>query len=200
VTCKGGPALGKRDGDGHLRRRGAMLDGQRQVIAMAAQIEVGIGPGVELGRATLCLPGAGIAGPFPGMMDDKHGNAMLTLQFAQMASSGTTSPLGFSSMRCRWTKGSRISGHGCNRAKGSARLSRSASRSRRTVGASDGLDVAIRERNADGIIDAIEAASHNVQSVFGGVEQHAACSRHCETAQAGDAGGRTSNRYVPAGT
>jgi hypothetical protein len=56
------------------------------------------------------------------------------------------------------------------------------------VGASDGLDVAIRERNADGIIDAIEAASHNVQSVFGGVEQHAACSRHCETAQAGDAG------------
>jgi len=29
-----------------------MLDGQRQVITIAAQIEVGIAPCVELGRAT----------------------------------------------------------------------------------------------------------------------------------------------------
>ncbi len=46
---EGGPALAERDGDGGERRRGAMLDGQRQVIAVAAQIEVGIAPGVELG-------------------------------------------------------------------------------------------------------------------------------------------------------
>jgi hypothetical protein len=44
-------------------------------------------------------PARALPAPFPGMMDDKQGNAMLTLQFAQMASSGTTSPLGFSSMR-----------------------------------------------------------------------------------------------------
>jgi hypothetical protein len=49
LQCEGGPALGKRDGDGCQRRRGPMLDGQRQVIAIAAQIEVGIAPGVELG-------------------------------------------------------------------------------------------------------------------------------------------------------
>src|SRR5712664_3701595 len=40
LQCEGGPALREGDGDGRERRRGAMLDGQRQVIAIAAQIEV----------------------------------------------------------------------------------------------------------------------------------------------------------------
>ena len=49
LQCEGGSALRKRDDDGCQRRRGPMFDGQRQVIAIAAQIEVGIAPGVELG-------------------------------------------------------------------------------------------------------------------------------------------------------
>ena len=56
-------------------------------------------------------------------------------------------------------------------------------------GRGDDLDVEIGERDAGGLADAIEAASHDVQRVLGGVEQDAACSRHREAAQAGDAGG-----------
>ena len=41
--------LGKRDGDGRQRRRGPMLHGEHEVIAVSAQIEVGVAPGVELG-------------------------------------------------------------------------------------------------------------------------------------------------------
>jgi hypothetical protein len=49
LQCEGGPALGQSDGDGRQRRRGPMLDGEPQVIAVAAQIEIGVAPGVELG-------------------------------------------------------------------------------------------------------------------------------------------------------
>jgi hypothetical protein len=61
---EGRPALGKCDGDGGERRRGAMLDGEREVIAIAAQTEIGIAPGVELGLATQGLSGAGVVGAF----------------------------------------------------------------------------------------------------------------------------------------
>jgi len=83
LQSEGGPVLGQRDGDWGERRCGAMLDGEGEVIAVAAQIEVGIAPGVELGRATQGLSGAGVAGGFPGMMDNQHGNAMAALELAQ---------------------------------------------------------------------------------------------------------------------
>jgi hypothetical protein len=44
-----GPSLSKPYGDGRQRRRGPMLHGEREVIAIAAQIEVGVAQGVELG-------------------------------------------------------------------------------------------------------------------------------------------------------
>ena len=44
-----GPALGERDSDGRERWRGAMLDGKRQIIAIATQIKVEVAPGLELG-------------------------------------------------------------------------------------------------------------------------------------------------------
>src|SRR5208283_1308558 len=56
-------------------------------------------------------------------------------------------------------------------------------------GRGDDLDVEIGERDAGGLADAIEAASHDVQRILGGIEQDAARSRHREAAQAGDAGG-----------
>jgi hypothetical protein len=84
LQSEGGPALGQRNGDGGERGCGAMLDGEGEVIAVAAQIEVGIAPGVELGRATQGLSGAGVAGGFPGMMDNQHGNAMAALELAQI--------------------------------------------------------------------------------------------------------------------
>jgi hypothetical protein len=44
-----GPALCERDSDGRERWRGAMLDGKRQIIAIATQIKVEVAPGLELG-------------------------------------------------------------------------------------------------------------------------------------------------------
>jgi len=56
LQCEGGPALGQRDGDWRQRRRGSMLDGEPQVIAVAAQIEIGVAPGVELDEPRSACP------------------------------------------------------------------------------------------------------------------------------------------------
>ena len=39
---------GQSERDGVRRRRSAMLDGESEIIAVTAQIEVGVAPGVEL--------------------------------------------------------------------------------------------------------------------------------------------------------
>jgi hypothetical protein len=56
-------------------------------------------------------------------------------------------------------------------------------------GCGDDLDVEIGERDAGSLADALEAASHDMQCILGGIEQHAARSRHRKAAQARDAGG-----------
>ena len=89
-----------------------MLDGQRDIaafaeIAVAAEVEVGIAPGMELGGTSQGLAGADVAGTLLGVVDDDDGDGVAALQLAQIGDSGATSPLAFSSMRCRRTKGSR---------------------------------------------------------------------------------------------
>jgi hypothetical protein len=61
-----------------------MLDGEGEIIAVAAQIEIGVTPGVELGGAAQRLTGADAATTLLGVMDDEHGNAMPAPQFAQV--------------------------------------------------------------------------------------------------------------------
>lgn len=59
---------------------GAMFDGQYDpIVAVAAEIEVGIAPGVEFGRSAQGLAGADGAGPLPGMVDDRDGDGMAAL-------------------------------------------------------------------------------------------------------------------------
>ena len=57
------------------------------------------------------------------------------------------------------------------------------------AGGGDHLDVEFGESGAGRGTDAFEAATDDVQSVFGGIEQDAAGAAHREAAQAGDAGG-----------
>ena len=57
------------------------------------------------------------------------------------------------------------------------------------AGCGDHLDVEFRESSAGGGTDAFEAATDDVQSIFGGIEQDMAGTAHREAAQAGDAGG-----------
>src|SRR5271165_6876261 len=49
----------------------------------AAEVEVGISPGVEFGRATQGLAGTDGSGALPGVMDDGDGDGMASLQSAQ---------------------------------------------------------------------------------------------------------------------
>ncbi len=50
-------ALGELEGDGLHRGGGTMFDGEDDaVVAVAAQVEVGVAPGVEFGRASQGLP------------------------------------------------------------------------------------------------------------------------------------------------
>jgi hypothetical protein len=52
----------------------------------------------------------------------------------------------------------------------------------------DHLDIEWGDCDAGRGTDAFEAATHDVQGVFGRIEQDAAGTAHCEAAQAGDAG------------
>src|SRR5271165_1933388 len=70
-------------------RSGAVLDGQGDIavfagVAVAAEVEVGIAPGMELGGASQGLTGADVAGALPGVVDDDDGDGVTALQLAQI--------------------------------------------------------------------------------------------------------------------
>ena len=72
--------LGELEGDGLHGGGGTMFDGQDDaVVAVAAEIEVGIAPGVEFGRAPQGLTGTDGAGALSGMVDEHDGDGVATL-------------------------------------------------------------------------------------------------------------------------
>ena len=68
-------ALREFERDGGHGGRGAVLDREGEIIAIAAQVEIGVAPGVELGGAAQGLAGADVAGALLGVVDDEHGDA-----------------------------------------------------------------------------------------------------------------------------
>ncbi len=61
-----------------------MLDRQDDaVVTVAAEVEVGIAPGVEFGRPAQRLTGTDGAGALSGVVDDGHGDGVTPLQLAQ---------------------------------------------------------------------------------------------------------------------
>ena len=50
----------------------------------AAEVEVGIAPGMEFGGASQGLAGADVAGALLGVVDDDDGDAVAALQLAQI--------------------------------------------------------------------------------------------------------------------
>ena len=79
---EGRAVLDQFDDERTGRWRGAMLDGQRQRLAVTAQIEVAVAPGVELGGAAQGLAGAEAGAALPGVVHDEHGDAVAALQLA----------------------------------------------------------------------------------------------------------------------
>src|SRR5262249_15022912 len=61
-----------------------MLDAEREIVALAAQIEIAVTPGVELGGAAQRLPAAGLSGTFFGVVDDDNGKRITALQRSEV--------------------------------------------------------------------------------------------------------------------
>ncbi len=61
---------------------GAVFDGERECAARAAQVQVRVAPGMELGGAAQRLAGAHASGGFAGVMHEEHGKLVLSLQRA----------------------------------------------------------------------------------------------------------------------
>ena len=84
LQSEGVIALGEFESDAGDGGGGAMLDGQDDaVVTVAAEVEVGIAPGVEFGRPAQGLTGADGTGALSGVVDDGDGDGVTPLQFAQ---------------------------------------------------------------------------------------------------------------------
>lgn len=66
-----------------------MLDGESEIIAVTAEKEVAVAPGVELRRAAQSLAVAEASGALLGVVDDDDGEMMLTLEMAQKGEQGS---------------------------------------------------------------------------------------------------------------
>jgi hypothetical protein len=77
------PLLLESDGDVLLGEGGAMLGGEGETVALAAQVEVGVSPAMKLAGTAQGLPRPGSTGVLPGMMNQHHRQTELTLQLAK---------------------------------------------------------------------------------------------------------------------
>ena len=186
---KGVTALSELDPHRLCRRCGAMLDGEGEIIAVAAQIEIGIPPGVELGGAAQRLTGADAATSLLGVMDDEHGNVMPALQLAQVGeqrgdlAAGVLVDAVETYERIEDEQARLQSGDGLGE------VAAVGLQIEPDGGRGDDLDVEIGQRHTGCCRDAFEASAHDVQCVLGGEQQDATGPRHGEAAQTWDAGG-----------
>ncbi len=61
-----------------------MLDGEAQIVAMAAEVQVRVAPGVEFRGTAQGLAGADAPAALLGVVDHGHGDAVATLQLAEV--------------------------------------------------------------------------------------------------------------------
>ncbi len=54
-----------------------MFDGEGELVGVAAQVEVGVAPGMELGRAAQRLAGSQAAGALAGVVDQEDGETII---------------------------------------------------------------------------------------------------------------------------
>ena len=155
-----------------------MLDGQDDaIVAVAAEIEVGIAPGVELGRSAQGLAGADGAGALSGMVDDRDGDGVATLQFAQEGEQrcDIAADILVDAMQAH----ERIEDEEPRLQRGDGLLETCAVglEIEAQAGRGDHLDVEFGEAGAGGGADALEAAADDMERVFGGIEQDTAGAR-----------------------
>ena len=159
-------------------------------IAVAAEVEVGIAPGMELGGASQGLAGADVAGALLGVVDDDDGDGVAALQLAQIGEQRRHFAAGVLIDAMQAHEGIE---HEQARAQiGDGRIEASAVglKIEPHGGCGDDLDVEIGEAEAEagGGADAVEPPAHDVERVLGGVKQNAPGAWHSEATQARNAG------------
>src|SRR5712671_3696763 len=181
-------ALGEIDRNAGHGGSGAVLDREGEIIAIAAQIEIGITPGVELGGSTQGLSGAHAAGALFGMMDDDHGDAVAALQLAQIGEQRRHLAAGVLIDAMQPYEGIEDKEARLQFGDGVIEAPAVGLKIEPHGGGSDDLDVEIGDAEAGGGTDAVEPPAHDVERVLGGVEQNAPGAWHGEAPQARDAG------------
>ena len=174
--------------DARRRRRGAVLDRQREPLTVAPQVEVAVAPRVQFGRAAERLSGAGVAA-LARVVDEHDGAAEAALQLAQVGEQ-------------RRDLGGGVLVDAVQAHEGveddeprpqAFDLLAQARAVGRDVEADDGIDdhvdVEAVQRDLCGCTDSAEASAHDVGRVLGGVQQHGAAGRDREAPEAGHAGG-----------
>ena len=174
-------------------RSGAVLDGQGDIavfaeIAVAAEVEVGIAPGMELGGASQGLTGADVAGALLGVVDDDDGDGVAALQLAQIGEQRRHFAAGVLIDAMQAHEGIEDEQARAPFGDGLIEASAVGLEIEPHGGCGDDLDVEIGEAEAGGGADAVEPPAHDVERVLGGVEQNAPGAWHGEAAQARNAG------------
>jgi hypothetical protein len=71
-------------GHGSDRRRRAMLDGERELVAVTTQVKIGIAPRVEFRRAAERLAAAHLPSAFARVVHEQNGEVKPALELAQV--------------------------------------------------------------------------------------------------------------------
>ena len=165
-------ALGELERDAGHRSGGAMLGGQDDaVIAVAAEIEVGIAPGVELGRSAQGLAGADGSSAFSGVVDECHGCGVPTLQVAQKGKQGRHIAADILVDAVQAYERIEDQEPGLERGNGFIETRAVGLKIEAQAGCGDDLDVEFGEAGAGGGADALEAASDDMECILGRIEQ-----------------------------
>jgi hypothetical protein len=188
--CEGVVVLSKFKRDALHGGGGTMLNGENDaVVAVASEVEVGITPGVELGRATQGLTGTTGASALSGVVDKHDGNGVAPLQLAQEGEEWCDFTAGILIDAMKADK--RIENEEARLQAGDGLIEGCAIglEIEAQAGSGDHLNVELGETDAGGGTDAFEAAADDVERVLSGIEQDAAWPGHGEATQAGDTSG-----------
>src|SRR6185437_9844507 len=156
-----------------------MLDAERQMPGRrAAQVQVRVAPGVELRGAAQGLSGAGVAGGFPRMMYEEHGEGVLALKLPQVRQERCDLAARVLIDAVQTDEGienqqARLQGGDCLLEELAIAFE---VESQRLCG--DHLYVESLELAAGRMADAFESCAHDVLRVLGGIKQHAARLTH----------------------
>jgi hypothetical protein len=169
---------------------GTMLDAQDDtIVTVPSEMEVGIAPGVELRRSAQSLTGAYGARALFGMVDEHNGDGVAPLQFAQEGKQrrDVATDILIDAMQAH----ERIEDEQAWFQPGDGLFQTYAVslEIEAQTGRRNHLHVERGETDAGRGTDAFEAATDDVQGVFGGIEQDTAGAADREATQAGNASG-----------